>query len=203
MSFIPRLISSGAGLFKSATGGTLGRMALGGTIGAMVGGARALNSDDPNQQTGSIMTGALLGAMGGAATRLISPAIRYGKSGAFTTGMPIGMKPLGFAAKMAGKVSWGATKFAFKNPRTTLGIGGGVLGAYVASNTLGSQNSSLSYDMNDYNAPTNTGQEDSAMSQMNTGLSPMGAMTTGTSVRAGRIHRSTFGLTQGLHRGRH
>ncbi len=216
MSFIPRMMQAVGGLGTMVTGGAMGRAAIGATLGGVAGGIGAMNSNDPNQQINSVLGGMAAGALGGAATRLVTPAINWnrtstagmGKLGKMlaaqpmTTGMPIGLKALGFGGKTAAKAGWGATKFAFRNPRLTLATAGAGLGAYAASNALG-QSSTIEDDLDDPMAANNPLGENMAMSQMNQGLSPMGSLSTGTSIRASRMQNSTFGLVQGLNRGRH
>lgn len=203
MAFISKLLATGAGLSKSITGGIGGRMMLGGGIGAVAGAFGATNYNDSNQQINSILTGAAAGAFAGAATRLITPAIRYGKEGAMTTGIPIGLKAGMKGLGLAGKTGFGAAKFAIKHPRVTLATAGAGLGAYAASNFIGTQTSTLDQGLDDPMTSNNPLGENAAMSQMNMGLSPMGSMTTGTSIRSSRMQQSTFGLVQGLSRGRH
>lgn len=217
MGFIPKMMQAVGGLGQAMTGGAGGRAIIGAGIGGVVGGISAMDSNDPNQQINSVLGGIAAGAIGGASTRLITPAMRWnrpstagmGKLGKMlnsepmTTGMPMGLKALGFGAKTAGKMGWGATKFAFRNPRMTLMAGGMGLGAYAASNFLGAESSTIEQDLDDPMASNNPLGENAAMSQMNQGLSPMGSLSTGTSIRASRMQNSTFGLVQGLNRGRH
>lgn len=203
MSFIPRMMRATGGLGKAITGGIPGRMMIGAGLGGLTGAVGALNSNDPNQQLSGIAKGMAVGATLGAATRLITPAIRYGKEGAMTTGMPMGLKAAAGIMGTGAKVGLGVGKFAINNPRMTLGLAGAGAGMYAANNILGTTTSSLDYDLNDDMAPNNPMAEQTAMSQMNMGISPMGSMNTGTNIRAGRINNSTFGLVQGLNRSRH
>ncbi len=180
------------------TGGAGGRMVVGGVAGATAAAWNSRNYNDPNVRIGNIMKGAVGGAIAGGATRLVTPAIRWGKKGALTTGIPVGLKMGVKALGMGGS----AVAFAARNPGLTGAAVFGVGALYAGSNVAGTQTSSLNYNL-DERFPANAASGDAALGMMNNGVSPMGNMATGAMVRSQRMASSTVGLTQGLHRGRH
>lgn len=202
-----KLLGSTGGLAKAVTGGAGSRAVLGGIVGGIAGGIGSMNSNDPNQRAAGIMKGAVAGAFLGASSRLVTPAIRWGKEGAMTTGMPVGLSMLKKMTGFGASVGASAGKFAFRNPRLAMGMTAvgalGLGGMYAASNILGDEGTSLNADYNDWQYKANRIQEDNAYSRLTPGVSPMNMMSTGTTIRAGRMHQSTFGLVQGLGRGRH
>lgn len=181
-------------LAKFLFGGGGRRIAAGATIGSVVGGIR----NEDQSSTGmfrSIAGGALVGASIGALTTRTSLDIAKAAGTRLTTKQSAA---LGYRAmKSLGRQGLSATgkvgRFAWNHPYATMGIAGAGIGAVA---WIGSGHGA---------SGMNTGSMSQIAQQSNissSGFEP-GMGNTYQQQERQMFMDSTFGLTQGLHRGRH
>lgn len=163
--------------WSGATGGVVQRAIGGAVVGGALQAATNTHLDDNTSYAGSILGGAMVGAAAGVGSRFFTPKL----AGGFK--MPIGWKTsasLGIkgglnAAAGLGRLATTGVNFAIRHPYLTMGgIGAGI---YSANNT------------SPYSSP---GMERNP-----------NAMYGSRSSRNRQMMESTFGLTFGLHNGRH
>ncbi|RKZ06470.1 hypothetical protein DRQ25_13830 [Candidatus Fermentibacteria bacterium] len=150
-------------------------------LGARVGGKKI-----GGKWVGGTRAGGLWGATKFAARKGVWPAAKGARGPAWDM------------AKMATKGAFNVGLFAVRHPYLTMGTIG--TGAYLATDTSPYDSPSLS----GANLKTNFNEEQIAARALNeSGIAPMGGITSGASIRNQRLMESTYGLTQGLHRSRH
>ena len=196
-----------AGLF----GGAATRIGIGAGLGAAYG--MATNQyDDGDMAAGGVARAALYGGMLGGATKLFLPTLRNGKFGP----MPLGLKAAGgMARSLPGMaktgISGGATLagMALRHPAAAVGLGVGAYSLNEYNKTpYGSPLSQSSVNqafVSNETGPTynKINRENAMLEHMDSGIMPMGGSMSGTQLRNRRLQQSTYGLTQGLHNGRH
>lgn len=207
-------VGTAGSLAKGALlGGTARRMAIGGVGGGLYG-AMTNDRNDAEGAMGRVARMAFLGAGLGAGSRLLTPSLKNGK----LSGMPLGWKAagsltgggirgaMGVADKAATAVGW-----SLRHPLAAGGIVGGAyaLGEmnrtpYDSPLAHSSLNQPIVWHGDEGRGYNNRISRESAMlDQMNSGVAPMSVSSSGTQMRHQRLQQSTFGLTQGLHSGRH
>lgn len=200
-----------------ARGGPLQRGLLGAGVGGIIGGAQSTN--DPNTRIENIAKGALLGGFVG--------SVAFQKGSLFGKAVPspaidrslnvLGAKGWGWnkeIGKSIGRRSGKVGMFAAENPRTALGLGLAVTGVggltYLESNSNSfsptidpALGQSLQGELNPAYTPEISTQAAANLSG-GTGQFAGGRVTgMGLGQNAKAFQNSTYGLTQGLHRGRH
>lgn len=195
-------------VMKMAAGGAAGRMALGGIVGGLYG-AVTNPYNNGNGTAGWIARHAAYGAAIGGLSRLVTPSVRIveeaGKRRLATSGMPLlfrGAKSAGKGAGSLASMAMTGAGIAMAHPAATVGVIGGLM----ALNSFQYDPQSSPIANNRARASVSTiaiQNEQNMIDQMNAGIQPAGGMMGGSSLRAQRLYQSTFGLTQGLHAGRH
>jgi hypothetical protein len=185
------------GIGKMAIGGAGSRMLLGGVVG---GAYQALTSDkrDINQKMTDIFKGVAIGAAVGGISRAITPALT-------SSGVKVPLlKPLSTGkgllnlGKNTGRAALNIADLGLKHP---LLVAGGVatgVGLSIANSGGPHQYSSILKGQT--NIQLNSEPE---IGEVNTGISPMGGMTSGTGIRNRQLMESSYGIVQGSHHSRH
>lgn len=199
---------------KVAMGSSFGRIAAGAAIGATYG-AFTNPHNDTNSSLGYIARSALFGGVIGGATRLFTPAVKFGEK-ITSTGIPFAfraagrsLKPgMGLAYNLAEKGMAGVG-WAMKHPGWAIS---GAVGAYelFSNNTTPYSSPSLEgiptrglTNFSEGILSTREANEREQISRMTNTVSNAGNLTSGTSIRNQRLMQSTFGLVQGLSANRH
>ena len=199
-SFASGALKTGKFLGKAAIGGTAGRMALGAGIGAAYG--IATNPyENTNMGLTHIARSALIGGALGGASRLFTPNLLAGKN----MKMPLGFKFLRNDIKkfgggnaldsLGGMAAWGLT-----NPIKVAGT----VGAGIALTSVSSPYTSPNARSINNAAPSiQLSRERQQIENIDSSIAPMRQVSSGAAVRNQRLMQSTYGLVQGLNRGRH
>jgi hypothetical protein len=113
-----------------------------------------------------------------------------------------GIKALPGLTSFTAKTAYSAVKFAAHHPYITAGAVGA--GAYLATQTSPYESPTMSGSLEGINLSSSFNQEQMAAESLNeSGIAPMGGITSGAAVRNQRLMESTMGLTQGLWKSRH
>jgi hypothetical protein len=200
---------------KMAMGGTAGRVGLGLAAGGIYGMATN-DRNNPNQGMGYVARMALYGGMLGGASRLFTPAVKFGAKGASFSGMPVGLKAMGSMVRGARSpvqktLGAGATLagMSLRYPMLAAGVVGGAYAfnqmnktPYDSSLADSSLNQPL-VEADRLNPGVRAAREQEMLQQMDSSMSPMGQVYSGSAMRNRRLMQSTMGLVQGLNTGRH
>lgn len=185
-NILESVANSGAKLIKGMLQNSGTRALSGGAIGGVYSGIKN-DKNDPNQSFSSIAKGALAGAAIGGISKSL-PSLLFRKSN--------GKNLLGLG-KMAGKGGKAVGSFVMNRPLLSIGVAGAGYG--VSQLNKGGPDSSPIFDTSMEIKMNGEPDEGEIMP----GVAPTGNHQSGVSIRNRQLLNSSYGLTQGLHRGRH